>query len=117
MGITFEQGRVVQRRRVTGVVTGLSMAVAMGGNDGTDFNHAAQTAPGINAAMEAVQQGTATVSHLFQVIQLHGFLVVNPLQGHAGHISPEDLMVQMLSLPFHPKIPELLEKKYYVSID
>src|SRR5262249_11792805 len=88
--IATEESLVVQRRYI--VVPGIAgiPGVPDRRDDGVDFKDGPTSTRGIDAAVQSVERRSAGISHLLLVIQSRGFLVVDPLEGHAGDISTED---------------------------
>jgi hypothetical protein len=60
------------------------------GDNRVDFEDGATSRFSIYSAVQLVQHGAAGIGHLLLVVQSRGFFVVDPLEGHAGHISAQD---------------------------
>jgi hypothetical protein len=90
--VALEQGVIVERRNISGVDRTIA---AVGGNDRVDLHHALTTRFRIRAAVYAIEQHTAGVCHLTQVVEPYRLLVINPFQRHAGRICAQYLLIQL----------------------
>ena len=70
-------------------VAGISR-MSDGGDNRVDFEDRTASGLRVHAPVELVQRRAAGISNLFLVIQSRGFLVVDPLEGHASHIRAKD---------------------------
>ena len=68
MRIALEKRRVIKRRNIGVPAFGKGMIITMGGNNGINVDDAAQAGMGVPPTPDLVQQGTAGVSHLIQII-------------------------------------------------
>jgi hypothetical protein len=116
VGIAFEQGRIIQGRHITITISGQYLVTAIGRDNGIYINPALAPGQGTNSAMHTVQQAAAAVRYLIKVIQAHRLLVIDPFQRHAGRISTQDLLMQVVHalppktgvFPFIPNKPHVV---------
>ena len=95
VGITFEQGRIIQRWDVA--VTELAQGAVMSQrrNNGVHLNKTAAAGFRTDAAVYPVQQGATGIGNLLQMVEAHRVLVADPLERHTRNVCPQNLMTQI----------------------
>src|SRR5690606_39000083 len=93
-----EQGLVVQGRYVAIAEFGGVRRTADGGDDGIDLDGTLQAGRGVDAAEDPEERHAAAVGDLAEVVQAHRVPVVDPFQGHARDVGPQDLLRRITDL-------------------
>ncbi|OOZ37611.1 hypothetical protein BOW51_01565 [Solemya velesiana gill symbiont] len=97
--VALEQGVVVERWGVIPSHLIHDLAVAVGGDDGVDFNNAALTGDGVDSAVNTVEYLAATVSDLVEEIEAYRVPVIDPFKGYAGCIGTQYLLLKIRHYP------------------
>ncbi len=92
--VAAKEDGIAEGRGVAPACLREDVPVTRRGEDGVDLDGAPQAGPGRDPAAQPVQDRPEGVDDAVEMVQAHGLLVADPLQGHAGHVDPEHLLFQ-----------------------
>jgi hypothetical protein len=99
VAVPLEECMVVERRGVVTPHLLQCFAGAQGGNDGVDLDDALSAGFGVDSTVNTVQYPTALVGDLVEEIEPHRIPIVDPLQGHAGNVGAQYLVLKICHFP------------------
>ncbi len=94
VGVAPEQRLVVQRRHVVVPQVARVAGVSDRRDDRVHLEHGAPASQRVGAAAELEDRRAAGVGHLALVVEARGLLVVDPLEGHAGDVGAQHVVLE-----------------------